>query len=46
MEDHPAGRMYRRELAHLGLSQPDSLAGIDLEGEVLRMAVVPTPATG
>jgi hypothetical protein len=44
MESHPAGIGYRKELRRLGLAQPESLGGIDLYAECLRLGRIPTPA--
>jgi hypothetical protein len=46
MEDHPAGRVYRRALDRLGLPQPATLKGIDLIEECVRLAGIPAPALG
>jgi hypothetical protein len=43
LELQPAGIIYRRELAQLGLPQPTTLEGIDLTAESIRLAGVPGP---
>jgi hypothetical protein len=43
MEQHPAGRSYRQQLARLGLPQPPTLADIDVIEECVRLAVIPSP---
>jgi hypothetical protein len=43
LEEHPAGRIYRRELSRLGQPQPATLASIDVIEEGLRLASIPTP---
>ena len=40
---HPAGRAYRTQLALLGLPQPETLRGIDIIEEAIRLAGVPCP---
>jgi hypothetical protein len=46
MENHPAGKCYREELARLGLPQPPTLAGIDIIEECIRLAGIPAPDPG
>jgi len=41
MENHPAGRVYRAELTRLGLPQPETLRGIDIIEEAIRLVGVP-----
>jgi hypothetical protein len=41
MEGHPAGRVYRAELTRLGLPQPETLRGIDIIEETIRLVGVP-----
>jgi hypothetical protein len=38
-----AGRLYRQELARLALPRPNSLAGIDVIEECIRLAGLPSP---
>jgi hypothetical protein len=45
MESHPAGILYRKELNRLGMPQPESLGDIDLYGEGIRLAKIPTPVS-
>jgi hypothetical protein len=45
MESHPAGIGYRKELSRLGMPQPESLGDIDLYGEAIRLAKIPTPVS-
>jgi hypothetical protein len=39
-EASPAGKLYREQLARLGLPQPDTLADIDVIGEAIRLVGV------
>jgi len=38
MEEHPAGLAYRAEVHRLGMPQPETLRGIDLIEECIRLA--------
>jgi hypothetical protein len=40
MEYYPAGRLYHQELARLGLPRPQTLRGIDLIKEALRLVAI------
>src|SRR5438309_1911919 len=46
LENSPAGKFYREELARLGLPQPATLAGIDIIEEAIRLAGIPSPGSG
>jgi hypothetical protein len=39
LEFQPSGRLYRAELARLGLPQPETLRGVDVIGETIRLVV-------
>jgi hypothetical protein len=43
MEQSVAGKLYREQLARLGLPQPETLADIDSIEEALRLVGIPGP---
>lgn len=43
LEASPTGKLYREELARLGLAQPETLAGVDVIEELLKLTGMPVP---